>query len=83
MYIVYILECADGTYYTGLTTDLERRLQEHQQGASKGARYTRTRRPVKIVWQQSQPDRVCASRLEYHIKQLSRQQKIAWMAQTI
>lgn len=77
MYLVYILECADGTYYTGLTTDLERRLQEHQQGTPKGARYTRTRRPVKVVWQQRQPDRASASRLEYQIKRLSRQQKMA------
>ena len=48
MYFVYILECADGTLYTGITTDLERRLDEHN-NSSKGAKYTRARRPVVLV----------------------------------
>ena len=45
---IYILECSDGTYYTGSTTDLERRVQQHQSG--EGAQYTRRRRPVKLIY---------------------------------
>jgi putative endonuclease len=48
-YFVYILKCADGTYYTGITNDIERRLSEHQSGANLNA-YTFSRRPVKLVW---------------------------------
>lgn len=82
MYCVYMLQCADGTYYTGLTTDLQRRLQEHQSGGSKGARYTHSRRPVTLVWHQDQlPDRASATRLEARIKRLSRQQKMALIPQ--
>ncbi|MGB0189286.1 MAG: GIY-YIG nuclease family protein, partial [Aequoribacter sp.] len=51
-WIVYILNCADGTLYTGVTTDVERRLRQHNGEIVGGARYTRVRRPVAIVWQQ-------------------------------
>ena len=73
-WMVYILECADNSYYTGITTDLQRRLTEHN-GDIKGARYTRMRRPVKLVFQQSFENRSQATRQEYAIKQLSRNQK--------
>lgn len=69
----YILECADGTYYTGWTTEPERRVKVHNAG--RGARYTRTRLPVKLVYVEPQPDRNAAMKREKAIKTLSRQQK--------
>jgi putative endonuclease len=69
----YILECSDGTYYTGWTTDPERRLRQHNLG--KGARYTRSRRPVRLVYMEEQPDRSSAMRREFKIKRKSREAK--------
>ena len=69
----YILECADGTYYTGWTTDPERRLTQHNKGT--GARYTRSRLPVKMVYLEPQPDRSTAMKRERAIKRLSREKK--------
>lgn len=70
----YILECADGTYYTGWTTDPERRVKQHNKGV--GARYTKTRRPVKLVYLESQPDKVTAMKRERAIKALPRKKKM-------
>lgn len=70
----YMLECADGTYYTGWTTDPERRVKQHNKG--EGARYTKTRRPVKLVYLEPQPDKVTAMKRERAIKTLSRKQKM-------
>jgi len=67
---VYIVECADGTFYTGITTDLERRVGEHNAGT--GARYTRSRRPVVLRYVEPQPNRSHASAREHRIKSLSR-----------
>jgi putative endonuclease len=75
-YFVYILHCSDGTYYTGITTDLQRRLEEHNHSA-KGAKYTRARRPVTLVYSEKLDDKSSASKREYAIKKLSRMQKIA------
>jgi putative endonuclease len=69
----YILECADGTYYTGWTTDPVRREREHNRG--RGARYTRVRRPVKLIYLEQQPDRPSAMRRELAIKAYSRRRK--------
>lgn len=69
----YILECADGTYYTGWTTDPERRVKQHNKGV--GARYTKTRRPVKLIYLEEQPDKVTALKRELAIKRLNRMQK--------
>jgi putative endonuclease len=69
----YILECADGTYYTGWTTDPERRLKQHNKGT--GSRYTRNRLPVKVVYLEPQPDRSTAMKRERAIKRLSRERK--------
>jgi putative endonuclease len=69
----YILECADGTYYTGWTTDPERRLKQHNKGT--GSRYTRSRLPVKVVYLEPQPDRRTAMKRERTIKRLSRERK--------
>jgi len=73
-YYCYILECADGTYYTGLTNDPERRLTQHNRGTA--SHYTRSRLPVKIVYLEPQPDRRTAMKREIAIKRLSREQKI-------
>ena len=72
-WIVYIARCRDGTLYTGVTTDPQRRLAEHNSGA--GAAYTRSRIPVVIVYQETAPDRSVALRREGRIKRLSRAQK--------
>ena len=72
-YYTYILECADRTYYCGWTTDPARRLSEHNSGI--GSRYTRTRRPVRMVFLKSLPSRNEAMRLEAVIKKMTRQKK--------
>ena len=72
---VYILRCGDGTLYTGCTNDLPRRLEAHRSG--RGAKYTRSRRPVALAWQEEQPDRSAALRREAQVKKLSRAQKLA------
>jgi putative endonuclease len=74
-YFVYILHCSDGTYYTGITTDLQRRLEEHNHSA-KGAKYTRARRPVTLVYSEKLDDKSSASKREYAIKKLTRTQKM-------
>ena len=71
---VYILRCADGTLYTGITTDLERRVEEHNAGT--GARYTAPRRPVELVYSERASDRSAAGRREAAIKKLSRADKL-------
>lgn len=73
---VYILRCADDSLYTGITTDLERRVAEHNKDNKKGAKYTRVRRPVKPVHQEKCENRAQASRREYELKKLSRAKKI-------
>jgi len=69
----YILECADGTYYTGWTTDPDRRLKQHNTGI--GAKYTSTRRPVKLVYVEPLPNRIDAMKRELAIKKMKRAQK--------
>ena len=76
-WFVYILRCADDSLYTGITIDLDRRLDEHNTDNKKGARYTRARRPVNLVYQRVCGDRASASKLEYQLKNLSRKQKLA------
>jgi putative endonuclease len=68
-FFCYIVECADGSFYTGWTTDPPRRERQHNQG--KGARYTRQHRPVRLVYIEPQPDRSSAMRREQSIKNLS------------
>ena len=69
----YILECSDGTFYTGWTNDPERRVAQHNKG--RGARYTKTRRPVKLVYLEEQPDKIAALKRERAIKKMRRTQK--------
>jgi putative endonuclease len=70
----YILRCADGSLYTGWTVDLEKRLKAHNSGH--GAKYTKSRRPVELVYYEAYEDRVEAMRREYAIKQLTREDKL-------
>lgn len=73
MYYVYMLRCSDGSLYTGITTDPERRLQEHNSGV--GAKYTRAHGPCTMVYLEETVDRSSASKREYAIKQLTKVQK--------
>ena len=68
-----MVRCTGGTLYTGWTTDLERRLRQHNQG--RGAKYTRSRGPVMLVYAESHPNRRAAMQREYQLKQLPRRQK--------
>ena len=76
MYYTYILTCADNTLYCGITTDIKRRIEEHNTDNKKGAKYTRTRRPVKMVYFAEFPDRIRACKEEARIKKMTRPQKI-------
>lgn len=73
---VYILECADQTLYTGVTTDPDRRLKEHNENDRLGAKYTRVRRPVELVYQEHSDNRSLACQREAAIKKLSRKAKL-------
>lgn len=74
----YIVECADGTYYTGWTVDPEQRVTVHNKG--RGARYTKTRLPVRLVYVEEQTDRKSAMKRERAIKKMTRSQKQKLMA---
>jgi putative endonuclease len=76
MYHVYLLECSDSSYYCGITTDIQRRIVEHNT-SKKGAKYTRSRRPVKLIWSKIVQNRSEATKLEIQIKKLSKKEKIA------
>lgn len=76
MYVVYMLRCVDNTLYTGIARDVERRIREHNEGA-RGARYTRGRRPVQLVYEERQVSRSMALKREAALKKLSRTQKDA------
>jgi putative endonuclease len=80
-WFVYVIECRDGSLYTGIAVDVERRYAEHVAG--KGARYTRSHPPAKLLARFAQPDRSSALRAEYAIKQLSPSAKRALCAQAI
>ena len=73
-WVVYILQCADGTLYTGITNDLERRVAEH--GAGQGAKYTKGRGPLQLVYQEICQSRGIASKREFEIKSLDRKAKL-------
>lgn len=77
---VYLLRCADGSLYTGITTDLARRLAEHNGEGGGGARYTRSRRPVQLAYAEAAASRAEAARREAAIKRLDRARKLALCA---
>lgn len=74
-YFVYILRCSDGTFYTGKTLDLEKRIKAHNGEIQGGAKYTRQRRPVKIQYYETFKTQTEALKREYMLKQLSRKEK--------
>ena len=75
MYYLYIIKCADKTLYSGITTDLVRRVKEHNT-SKKGAKYTRSRRPVKLAYSKKFRNRSTASKAEAKLKKLSRSEKL-------
>ena len=77
-WVVYILECGDGTLYTGITDDMERRLRLHAQG--KGAKYTRGRGPLTLRYREQCPNHSTALKREAQIKRLARKEKLALCA---
>lgn len=79
MYWVYLVACANNTLYTGITTDLARRIREHNT-SPKGAKYTRAHRPVRLVYSQKHQTRSAAQKAESAIKKLSHAQKIQLIA---
>jgi putative endonuclease len=79
---VYLLRCADGTLYTGITTDVARRVEEHNGSGGLGARYTRSRRPVELVYVEGAANRAEAARREAAIKRLDRASKLLLCAPT-
>lgn len=81
MYFVYILECTDGTLYTGITTDVERRFSEHKAGV--GSRYTKARKAKNIAYTEEVLDRSEASRREAAIKKMNREQKLRLIADRV
>jgi putative endonuclease len=76
-WFVYLIECVDGSLYTGITVDVAARFEAHRQG--RGARYTRSHPPLRILATEAHPDRAAASRAEYRIKQLSAEAKRAYV----
>lgn len=81
VWYTYILRCADGSLYTGITTDLPRRLEQHRAGTGRGgAKYTASRHALGFECAFECPDRSAASRLEYALKALSRREKLALIA---
>ena len=72
---VYILRCSDNSLYTGITTDLERRIKEHNNSNKLGAKYTRVRRPVSLVYSETSLNRKTASQKEYKLKRLNKSEK--------
>jgi len=79
-WLMYVVECADGSYYTGITTDMTRRLNEHNR-TKRGAKYTRSRRPVRLIYFESHENRSEASKAEAAFKKLTRKKKeiyIGW-----
>ena len=77
---VYLLQCADQSLYVGVTTDLARRLQQHNGQLAGGARYTQARRPVALVWSEACDSRSDAQQREHALRRLSREQKLAIIA---
>lgn len=79
MWYVYIIRCGDGSLYTGSTTGIGRRIKEHN--SEKGGNYTRVRTPVKLLYQEDQPDRIAAQKREAQIKRWTRTKKLVFISQ--
>lgn len=81
MWIVYIVKCSDGTLYTGITTDVARRIKEHN--AKLGAQYTKSRGPVKLVYKEKCATRSDALKREFQIKSWTRSEKLAFIKENV
>ena len=81
-WFIYMVRCADDSLYTGITTDVARRLREHNETA-RGARYTRSRRPVELIYAETCENRSSASKREASIKQLSRSAKLSLLGECL
>ncbi len=77
---VYIVRCNDNTLYTGVAMNVERRIEEHNQNNSLGAKYTRTRRPVRLVYTEVMTTRSTACKREYELKQMTKLEKESLVA---
>jgi putative endonuclease len=80
MWYVYLIECRNGSWYAGITNDLDARYAAH--AAGKGARYTRANPPVKLLGARPFPDRSAASRAEHEVKRLPKAKKLAWLTES-
>ena len=78
-WFLYLLECRNGSYYAGITIDLQARYQAHLRGT--GAKYTRANPPLRLLASRAYPDRAAASRAEYALKQLPRARKLAFLSE--
>lgn len=76
-YKVYMVECSDRSIYTGITKDIDRRLEQHSKGI--GSKYVRTRLPIKLQWSSKRMDLSDALKMEYQIKQWSKKKKLQWI----
>ena len=74
-WFVYLLRCSDNSIYAGITTNIARRIEEHNHCNKLAAKYTRVRRPVSLVYSEEHPDRSTASKREYQLKRLTKKQK--------
>lgn len=81
-YFVYLVKCSDGSYYCGYSTDLESRIREHN-NSEKGAKYTRSRRPVELVYSEEFDSKSEAMRREFEIKQLTHKEKKGLFSQDL
>ena len=79
-WFVYLLRCSDNSLYAGVTTDLKRREKEHNGKSKRGAKYTRVRQPVELVYFEQVDDRVAATKREYQIRKLTKKQKESLVA---
>lgn len=78
-WFLYLLECRNGSYYAGITVDIEKRYQAHLRGT--GAKYTRANPPLRLLASRAYPDRAAASRAEWTLKQLPRARKLAFLSE--
>lgn len=76
MYFVYLVQCSDRTLYCGITNDLERRVDDHNKGNGRGAKYTSGRRPVKLLYTEKYSTRSAALKREHEIKHMTRDKKM-------